>query len=260
MQDPDNFITPDSLQKEFEKMTDKEKKIGKELMVTGYSLSLKTWILMSKNKASISPKLTKYLEGIPRELAVVDRIYPNLTAEYKTWGNKFAIQHRSDDIMFIEPFEKTHMIGFEEFYHKKGLSLREFFSSLASVKSEDTGKDLSSCILFEGDYVTAFGIVKYQVSDDKLSMTKPIAIVKGGMEALWNFFKQKRNEKAGQVYGFLVFATILTAASIGMFVGAKYYYNKVQERQAEEKNNKTEMENMVCAKCGNNKRNILFEP
>jgi len=53
------------------------------------------------------------------------------------------------------------------------------------------------------------------MSDDSLSMTKPIAIVKGGLEALYNLFKQKRNEKAGFSYILLWGGVFFTIASIG---------------------------------------------
>ena len=144
MQDPDNFITPDSINSEFHKLTDEEKKLGKELMVTGYAISLKAYLQMSQNQLKISPELTKYMEGLPREIAMVDRTYPNLEQEYKAWGNKFAIQHRGENTIFIEPYKNTHLIGFEEFYHRKGFSVSEFLSDLGGVSNKNSGKDLAS--------------------------------------------------------------------------------------------------------------------
>ena len=91
-------------------------------MVFGYALSFKTTMLMEQNNMELPSQISSYLEEIPRELAVVGRKYPDLDLDFRTWGNKFAIQHRGKKLLYIEPFQKTHLIGFNEFYHQKEVS------------------------------------------------------------------------------------------------------------------------------------------
>mmetsp|Transcript_23679 Transcript_23679/g.21044 ORF Transcript_23679/g.21044 Transcript_23679/m.21044 type:complete len:193 (+) Transcript_23679:193-771(+) len=192
-------------------MTDGEKRNGKEILVIGYAMSIKTWKKMQNPDMKFSKEVSNYLTDLPRELAHVDMIYPTIGDEFNTWGSKFAIQHKSKKILFIEPFQKTHMIGFNEFYHKKGWSFWDIFDST----DPNLFKNLSSFILFEGDYITTFGLVKYQLSEDSFSMTKPIAIVRGGIDALVHFFTMEKNEKMAKFMGFFGLGMVSAAATVG---------------------------------------------
>jgi len=134
-----------------------------------------------------------------------------------TYGYKFAMQHTGGKTLFVEPFIQTKMLGFPEFYHKKRTSwverVGDLFSFFTSTDPFQT-YSFSSIVLFEGDYVAAFGLVNYQLSTDTFTMTKPIAIIKGGLDTLQNYFKQKASEKFSKAASLSIFAGIFTAAAI----------------------------------------------
>lgn len=238
-------------------MTLEEKKAGKELMVIGYAFGMKSLLLYALDNAQTHPMIAAYPNSLPKELMVVNKFYPtNVFAGQikedlslkETFGVKFALQHKTNKYLFVEPFTRTDLIGFPEYYHKKTdkwyWRFTNWCRSLNSTNPFIT-YDLSSSILFEGDYITAFGLVNYQVSNDCFSMTKPIAIVKGGIDALRDHFQIKMTEKAANTYAYTVFALLATAGSIACFYAAKYYYKKVRTLSEEAKKDNVEIENLI---------------
>ena len=186
------------------------------------------------------------------------------------YGYKFAIEHKGEKYLFIEPYLRTELIGFPEFYHKKRIGFFEkFWDNFTAFVSTDpfipfrgdwTRGNYSSSILFEGDYVTAFGLVSYQVSNDTFTMTKPLAIVRGGVDALKEYFRAKRGEKIGKGVVLAYVAIILTAWTIGTFFLAKYFYDRIEARRAAVAAKFTELEDLMCTCCKRNKRDVIFEP
>lgn len=269
--DNNSLINPDCIEEEFANMTEDEKRIGKELMVMGYALSYRSWLLLEHDLLKVTPALSNYLVGLPRELMVVNKFYPQsifgILAEdinYRdTYGYKFAIKHKNGKSLLIEPFMRTQLIDFPEFYHKKSTKWHQrLWDSLVSLFSNDpfTNYSSSSCILFEGDYITAFGLVNYQISNDKFTMTKPIAIVKGGLDSLRNYFINKASEKGSKAYSFLVSSLLLTIGSAVCFFVARHYYKQVQERAEEVKVKEIELSDLICKNCRRNKRDVIFSP
>lgn len=194
-------------------------KAGRELLVMGYSLSYKNWMLIDQGLLNINPGMTNYLKGFPQEIMVVNKFYPYSSGIEderlrELYGYKFAIEHKGEKYLFIEPYLRTELIGFPEFYHKKRIGFFEkFWDNFTAFVSTDPFilHNYSSSILFEGDYVTAFGLVSYQVSNDTFTMTKPLAIVRGGVDALKEYFRAKRGEKIGKGVVLAYVAIILTA-------------------------------------------------
>lgn len=91
-------------------------------------------------------------------------------------------------------------------------------------------------------------------------MTKPVGIVKGGLDELKTHFQTKLGEKFGQAYGGLVLGLICTIGAVGCFFIAKHYINKIREREIERVEKEAEIEDLSCIHCKENKRSILFEP
>ena len=108
-------------------------KAGRELLVMGYSLSYKNWMLIDQGLLNINPGMTNYLKGFPQEIMVVNKFYPYSSGIEderlrELYGYKFAIEHKGEKYLFIEPYLRTELIGFPEFYHKKriGFFLKSF--------------------------------------------------------------------------------------------------------------------------------------
>lgn len=267
----DGLINPDCIEEEFKNMTDDEKRVGKELMVMGYALSYRSWLLLEQDLLKVSPDLSNYLVGLPKELMVVNKFYPQSIfgimgedIHYRdTYGYKFAIQHKGGKSLFIEPFMRTQLIRFPEFYHKKNTRWHQrFWSFIVSLSSHDPFKNYSSssCILFEGDYITAFGLVNYQVTNDTFTMTKPVAIVKGGIDSLRSYFEEKATEKGSKAYSFLISSLLFTIGSVTCFLVARHYYKQIQERAQEVKDKEIELSDLICKHCHRNKRDVIFSP
>jgi hypothetical protein len=238
-------------------MTLEEKKSGKELMIMGYAFSLRTMLRYNSDHAQLNPGIIAYPTTLPKELMVVNKFYrTNVFAGpiredfglKEIFGFKFALQHKTSKFLFIEPFTKTELIGFPEFYHKKTdrwyWRLMNWMSSLSSTDPFIT-YDLSSSILFEGDYVTAFGLVSYHTSDDSFSMTKPLALVKGGIDALRDFFQIKKTEKVANAYVFTILAMVATVGCVASFYTAKHFYKKVRTLSEDAKKGVVEIENLT---------------
>lgn len=237
-------------------MTDEQKKVGKEILVMGYALSYKSWIMLDQKLLQITPDLTNYMMGLPKEIMVINKFYPQsifgILGEEElfrdTYGYKFAIQHKGTRSLLIEPYIRTELLGFPEFYHKKRTKwYQRFWDMVNSWSSTDPFENYSysSCILWEGDYVTAFGLVSYQASNDTFTMTKPIAIVKGGIDALKNYFAKRAAEKGAKSYIYLISAVFLTTATIACYYVGKHYYKRLEERAIERADKITELDNMT---------------
>lgn len=248
-----------------------QKKAGRELLVMGYAVSFKNWMLLDQGLLKINPKMTNYLTGFPQEIVVLNKFYPHGGSGgniedlklRELYGYKFAIEHRGGKYMFIEPFLKTELIGFPEFYHKKRTGFMDkFWDTIGSITSTDPFivHNYSSSILFEGDYITAFGLVSYQVSNDSFTMTKPLAIVRGGVDALKEYFKTKQYEKTGKSIALAYVAIILTTFTVACYYLGKYFYDRIEARRAAVAAKFTELEDMMCVCCKRSKRDVIFEP
>ena len=264
-------MAPENLKDYFKNMTDEEKSIGKELWVIGYALTYKSWILREANKLNIKGALSKYLQGLPQEIMVVNKFYNQTMFGIgfedqfyrETIGYKFAIEHMTKDRLLIEPYIRTELIGFPEFFHKRSNTWYQRLSdSVSSLTSTDPfiNYSYSSSILFEGDYITAFGLISYNIDSDTFTMTKPLAIVKGGIEALKNYFSMKFNEKAGIIYALTIVSTLLTVGTFACYKVGKHYYKKMQERNELAAEKVIEIDSLKCMACGNKKRDVIFEP
>lgn len=266
--DESHLCSPDNIKDMFKDMDEDMMSAGKELLVMGYSLSYKNWMLMNQGLININPQMTNYLSAFPQEIMIINKFYPHgLNQEDQRLrefsGYTFAIQHKGDKCLFIEPYSKTELIGFPEFYHKKRIGfLEKFWDSVGSIASTDPFicHNFSSSILFEGDYVTAFGLVSYKISNDTFTMTKPLAIVRGGVDALKEYFRMKSNEKFASGISLALCAIVLSACTVGCFFISKYFYNKIEARRAAVAAKFTELEDLMCTCCKRNKRDVIFEP
>ena len=271
LDDPDMVLAPEDVRGQFENMTEKQRKLGAELCVMGYSLSFKSYILREAGKLNLKKLMNEAITGLPQEIMVVNKFYPqhifSIGYENKTYretyGYKFAIEHMTADRLLIEPFIKTELIGVPEFYHKKRAKwYQRFVDMMDSITSTDPFVDYSysSSILFEGDYITAFGVVSYNIDTDKFTMTKPIAICKGGLDTMKAYFAKKMGEKGALAYAFGHFAMLTTIATVGCFLIARHYYKKAEGRQAEVADKTTDIDSMQCLHCGEKKREVIFNP
>lgn len=211
--DPRNLLGPEDLKEEFKNMTDDEKKQGKELLVMGNSLSYQTYLFKQAGKFKIEKPLVDYLNELNNEIMVTNRFYPNYViwignedkSMRETFGNKFAIENDPSRRLLIEPYLNTEMLGFSEFFHRKRTKwYQRLWDGIAWLFSTDPylTYSFSSSILFEGDYITAFGLVSYNIDRDAFTMTKPLAVVKGGIYQLVTYFREKLIEKALTTYGY----------------------------------------------------------
>lgn len=91
-------------------------------------------------------------------------------------------------------------------------------------------------------------------------MTKPIAIVKGGIDELKRYFAKRAAEKGAKSYIYLISAVFLTTATIACYYVGKHYYKRLEERAAERADKITELDNMTCSHCNRNKKEVIFEP
>jgi len=75
LNDKNALITPDAVGAEFAGMTDEEKRTGKEMMVMGYALTFRSWLMLDQGLLSISPELGSYAMSLPNEIMKSDLFY-----------------------------------------------------------------------------------------------------------------------------------------------------------------------------------------
>ena len=174
-------------------------------------------------------------------------------------GFKFSIEYMTKNRLLIEPYIRTELIGFLEFFHERSNTWYQKLSdSMSSLTSTDPFINYSylSSMLFEGDCITAFGLVSYDIDSDTFTMTKPVTIVKGSIEALKNYFKIKFNKKMGTVYVLTIVSILLTVGVYRCYKVAQHYYRMMKQKNELAAEKVIEIDTIKCRVCG--KINVIL--
>lgn len=86
------------------------------------------------------------------------------------------------------------MVGFHEVFTKRSYNNWEIWNNYTDKSlSQDPWicHNISTSVLFEGNYITAFGLVTLNQVTGKFRMMKPLAFVSGGIKNLINFLKSR---------------------------------------------------------------------
>lgn len=103
------------------------------------------------------------------------------------------------------------MIGFHEVFTKWEYNIFEnFFRSNKYSQDPWVNYNLSTSILFEGNYITAFGLVTLNQATGTFRMSKPLAFVSGGLKNLLVYLKKWANKYFGKTLLWFGFGFLMT--------------------------------------------------
>lgn len=190
-----------------EKLPEKKQLAGIEVPLHGYSMSLKSDLLFQSDKYIMTKLYSKALNkngGIMPDLFVINRFYPQYLRWFtnkmtpnetftERYGVPFYMYHNGVKVL-VDPTNKTDMFGFEEVFTKRAYSNWEILSNhMDNSYSSDPWitHDMSTSILFEGEYITAFGLVTYNAVKGKFRMGKPLAFISGGIMNVVKYLKSR---------------------------------------------------------------------
>lgn len=222
-----SFVTPDRLKEIFDSLPEKAKKRGIEVPIYGFSMSTKSFLFYLSDPSYITQLANKSLKengGLMNDLFVTQKYYPQHLSFFdfkmhedkkltERYGVPFHLVH-NDANVFIEPNNQTEVIGFNEIFTKRAYSNWEILNNQTNKSySQDPWicHNLSTSIVFEGNYMTAFGLVTMNSVTGKFRMTKPLALVSGGIKNLMMYLKRKSRKYLGKSFMWFLFGMIMTS-------------------------------------------------
>lgn len=223
-QNEGSVVTPEQLKTIFK---DLPEGASMELPVYGFSMSLKSDLMTKKDYRQMIESASFSLP----ELIVENRFYDDplfftnkLTycTEPERFGTNFWLNGEVDKKCKIEPTVTTELVGFNEVFTKRSFSLTERWSNnydkSYSIDPWITS-NLATSILFEGECVTAFGLVSYCTTTDSFKMSNPLAIFSGGIKDVISFFKDRASARMNSLLKWMgVSASIIFVSYISFFL------------------------------------------